>query len=220
MSGIFQNFFKNAANIFRSRNLPWHFLAIGLTYALVVSGFDWRFFLATRNSVLQTFFWPAVELGAFIPLFGIPVFYILSVFKRNEHAIATAYALAQAALLGLLTSDLYKVFTGRPGPPGFLTQDFATDISHVFRFGILRGGIFFGWPSSHTTIAFAMVITLIYLFRNNKLIKFFSIAYALYIGIGVSLTIHWFSDFVAGTIFGILIGIIVGKSFCKNTSIN
>ena len=38
----------------------------------------------------------------------------------------------------------------------------------------------------------------------------------LYVGIGVSLTIHWFSDFVAGVIFGSVIGIVVGKSFFKD----
>jgi len=37
--------------------------------------------------------------------------------------------------------------------------------------------------------------------------------YALYIGVGVSMTIHWFSDFVAGAIVGAVIGITVGNAF-------
>jgi membrane-associated phospholipid phosphatase len=30
------------------------------------------------------------------------------------------------------------------------------------------------------------------------------------------MTIHWFSDFVAGAIFGSVIGVVVGKSFWLN----
>ena len=42
------------------------------------------------------------------------------------------------------------------------------------------------------------------------------IAYALYIGIGVSMTIHWFSDFAAGAFIGTAIGAVVGKSFWRS----
>ena len=37
--------------------------------------------------------------------------------------------------------------------------------------------------------------------------------YAFYVGVGVSISIHWFSEFVAGAIIGSLIGAMVGKSF-------
>ena len=43
-----------------------------------------------------------------------------------------------------------------------------------------------------------------------------AITYALYIGIGVSMTIHWFSDFAAGAIVGSVIGTVVGRSFQEN----
>ncbi|HTV62754.1 MAG TPA: hypothetical protein VMH30_09320, partial [Verrucomicrobiae bacterium] len=39
-----------------------------------------------------------------------------------------------------------------------------------------------------------------------------AILYACYIGIGVSMTIHWFSDFAAGAIIGMVVGTTVGKS--------
>jgi hypothetical protein len=39
-----------------------------------------------------------------------------------------------------------------------------------------------------------------------------------YVGVGISMTIHWFSDFVAGTIIGSVIGDVVGKSFAEKTS--
>jgi membrane-associated phospholipid phosphatase len=40
-----------------------------------------------------------------------------------------------------------------------------------------------------------------------------ALAYAGYIGLGVSMTIHWFSDFAAGAILGAVIGVVVGKAF-------
>ena len=213
MLGLLNYFFQNIRKIFGGKNIFWHFLAIVLTYILVTSGFDWFYFQSTRAAYLRTLFFPAVEIGAFVPLFGILLFYILNAIKKNHSLMNTSLALGQAALLGLLTSDFYKIFTGRPGPPGFLTQDFTHDISHIFRLGILRGGIFFGWPSSHTTIATAMAVTLAVLYPKNRWVRYSAILYALYVGIGVSVTIHWFSDFAAGAIIGAVIGAVVGKSF-------
>ena len=47
-----------------------------------------------------------------------------------------------------------------------------------------------------------------------KIIRFIALAYAFYIGIGVSVTsIHWFSEFVAGATIGSVIGVVVGKSY-------
>lgn len=216
MRGFLHDILKNIKNIFWGSNLLWHLLAIALTYILVISGFDWLYFQATRSAALQTFFWPAVLAGASIPLFGIIIFYIISAAGKNAKLINTALALGQAALFGLLTSDFYKVFTGRPGPPDIFGNRAIVDTSHIFHFGILQGGIFFGWPSSHTTVAFAMAITLFILYCDNKSVRYASIIYALYIGIGVSVTIHWFSDFSAGVIFGTVIGTVVGKSFYKD----
>ncbi len=219
MLGFFHDFLKNIKKIFLGRNLLWHFLAIVLTYVLAMSGFDWFFFQATRNPFLQSVFWPAVPMGALIPLFGILIFFIVSAIKKNTRLTFTALALGQAAIFGLLTSDFYKFFTGRPGPPDIMGNAVISDTSHIFRFGFLRGGIFFGWPSSHTTVAFAMAVTLFILYRNNKLVRYASIIYALYIGISVSVTIHWFSDFAAGIIFGTMIGTVVGKSFRERLTV-
>jgi hypothetical protein len=42
-----------------------------------------------------------------------------------------------------------------------------------------------------------------------------AITYALYIGLGVSMTIPWFSDFPAGAVLGTAIGTVVGKSYLR-----
>jgi len=87
------------------------------------------------------------------------------------------------------------------------------DSSRGFQFGFLKGGVFWGWPSGHTTVTFAMTVCLIVLYPKNKMAVFLALLYALYIGLGISVTIHWFSEFVAGAIIGSVIGTVVGKSF-------
>ena len=58
-----------------------------------------------------------------------------------------------------------------------------------------------------------MALCLIMLYPKNKLIVFSALFYAFYIGLGVSVTIHWLSEFVAGAIIGSVIGLTVGRSY-------
>jgi membrane-associated phospholipid phosphatase len=94
------------------------------------------------------------------------------------------------------------------------------DTSHGFQFSFLKGGVFWGWPSSHTTVTFAMTVCLITLYPKNKMFVFIALLYAFYIGLGVSMTIHWFSEFVAGAIIGSVIGMVVGRSFKAKLAVN
>jgi membrane-associated phospholipid phosphatase len=152
---------------------------------------------------------PSAPIGGLVP-FVVPLILILSGFITSRARLAlTGWAVGQAALIGSLLSSTYKAFTGRVHPEHFI----GADLSHDFRFGWLRGGVFWGWPSSHTTIAFAMAVTVGTLFPKCRWLGWLAIAYALYIGLGVSMTIHWFSDFVAGAILGMVIGVVVGKAF-------
>ncbi|MBX4210909.1 phosphatase PAP2 family protein, partial [Candidatus Parcubacteria bacterium] len=131
--------------------------------------------------------------------------------RKNFRLKIIAATLAQAAILGAFISGIYKAFTGRAHPT-FLNATHLTDTTHVFKFGLFRGGVFWGWPSSHTTVAFAMATALVALFPRNKTVKILSLLYSLYVGLAVSASIHWFSDFVAGVIIGSVIGAVVGRS--------
>ena len=127
-------------------------------------------------------------------------------------------AVGQSAILGLLISGFYKAFTGRIQPPGHslmaISSNNLVDISRDFQFGFLRHGVYWGWPSTHATLAFAISAAFWTLFPENKIIRFLALIYAFYVGIGVAITsIHWFSEFVAGAIIGSVIGITVGKSY-------
>jgi len=94
------------------------------------------------------------------------------------------------------------------------------DTSHGFQIGFLKGGVFWGWPSSHTTVTFAMAVCLIMFHPKNRMVVFLVLLYAFYIGLGVSVTIHWFSEFVAGAIIGSVIGAAVGRSFRTKLAVN
>ena len=210
---IFYRFCSAIFNCFRGVTLLWHALAIVLTYICLRSGFDWSYFVYFQGTLVQMLLLPAVGLGGLLPIL-VPLFlFIIAAARKSFSLMNTAYALAQAALLGSLISSTYKAFTGRI-PPHF--RDVSTlliDHSHGFRFGFMEGGIFWGWPSSHTTIAFATAIALVLLYPRNKWIKYLAPLYALYVGLGVSMSIHWFSDFLAGMIIGSVIGVVVGKAF-------
>jgi len=213
MPGFLYHLPKNIIRCFKGYNLFWHFLAIVLTYIIVTSDFDWYYFISSQRSILHTLFFAATELGMILPVVIPLILLAIGALRKDFKIKNTAFALGQAGILGLAISSFYKAFTGRIPPPYLLGHGALVDTSHGFRLGFLRGGMFWGWPSSHTTIAFAMAVVLCKLYPKNKLVRYAAIFYAFYVGIGVSIRIHWFSEFVAGAIIGSLIGAVIGKCF-------
>ncbi len=201
---------RNIVASFSGWKIGFLFAAIIATYAIVVSTIDWQYFLAVRDPALNKMFFPAIIIGGFLPI-SLPLFLVVVgyLFDRPRAAIV-GWALGQAALIGSLVSSPLKAVTGRVQPDLF---NLAIDSSRQFQFGFWEHGIFWGWPSSHTTIAFAMAVTLIMLYPKKRHFVFYSVIYALYVGFGVSLAIHWLSEFVAGALIGTAIGLAVGASF-------
>lgn len=204
---LFYKFFSTVASCFRKNNIGWHLLAISLTYILVVSGFDWFYYNETQNDFVHTLLFPAIVIGGLFPMIGLPLLLLIAKLRKNIVLEIQVWALGQAALIGWGISSLYKAFTGRAHP---VMSGVTNDITRIFHFGFFREGIFWGWPSSHTTVAFAMAFAFAVLYPKFRYVSYF---YAFYIGVGVSVSIHWFSDFVAGAIIGAVIGIAVGRSF-------
>mgnify|MGYP006370220595 CR=1 FL=1 len=211
---IFFNLRSTLRSIFSPSALFFHFLACALTLVVVLSGFEWAYYLFIQNFPYAHYVSPAVVIGGAVPVFGLPLLYLYSRISKNTKALLLTWTLSQAAMLGWAISSTYKAFTGRVQPP---RGDLATlvDSSHDWNFGFLEHGIFWGWPSSHTTVAFSMSFALIYLYPKNRVVRVLAFLYALYIGLGISTQIHWVSEFVAGAIIGTLIGIAVGKNFHK-----
>jgi membrane-associated phospholipid phosphatase len=209
MAHFFLSLPRNVIGTFKGWKIVWHLAAIVLTFIIAASGFDWIYYRSTRG--LWPWAFPAAIIGMLLPITLPLLLWVAGSIFKNAPARRAAWAVGQAAFIGWLIASVYKAFTGRPHPP----RDLGLDTSHIFHFGFMRGGIFWGWPSSHTVTAFAMALTLVTLFPQRRWLAMMAIAYAFYIGIGVSMTIHWFSDFAAGAIIGTIIGVTVGKSFLK-----
>jgi hypothetical protein len=209
MKSIINSVLSSIARICSWKHLVWHLIAIALTYAIVTSGVDWWVVSAVRYSGLREFarLGNAGFVGFFMPL-ALPLICLaIGWMRRTWSLVKTGWLIAQAEILGLLLSFTYKALTGRPGPVHFSgTPDMVTDTSHVFHFGFLKGGVFWGWPSSHITVTIAAVVLLMILYRHNALVKYLALAYGIYMFIGVSLTFHWLSDGVAAVIFGSIVG--------------
>jgi len=213
MKRFITTFPSNVVNCFKGRMLIWHALAILLTVVLVQSGLDWWFFQETHTPELRRWLFPAVRVGFYLPIWLPIILFLVGFIMSNSRIVRSGWALLQSELIGLFISSAYKAVTGRAHPLHIVDRD----ISHVFQFGFMRGGVFWGWPSSHTTIAFGMAFTVITLFPKWRWLSAAVILYALYVGLGVSMTIHWFSDFAAGVIIGSVIGVIVGRCFSTET---
>jgi membrane-associated phospholipid phosphatase len=212
MKLFFSTLPRNIIECFKGRMLIWHLAAIILTLALVVSGLDWQYFLWTRSPKLRSWLFPAVPIGGLLPIVLPLALLVVGGVARSARTRLMGWAITQAEVIGGIIAAGYKAITGRAHP----AHGVGADLSHVFRFGLLRGGVFWGWPSSHTTIAFAMAVTVFRLFPKQKWLGYLAISYACYIGLGVSMTIHWFSDFVAGALIGTVVGVVVGTSFSRN----
>jgi membrane-associated phospholipid phosphatase len=209
---LFFSLKKTLIHIFSGKRLVLQLLAGILTYIIVLSGFDWFYFVTIQSSIVVKFLVPAIFIGGTVPMFVLPVLYLVLKLLRKKRETFMLWAIAQAAFLGWSISSFYKAFTGRIQPPrGDVTH--LVDSSHDWNFGFLEHGIFWGWPSSHTTVAFAMSFACIALFPNNKKVFWGALLYAFYIGVGFTTHIHWFSEFVAGALLGAVIGSAVGKHF-------
>jgi membrane-associated phospholipid phosphatase len=170
---------RNFVGCFKGRMILWHLMAMVITFVLVWSGFDWFYFTATRNPVLIAWTFPAAPIGGLLPIALPLVLFLIGILLKHPLTLRTGWAIGQAELIGSLISSVYKAVTGRIHPPRIYSPfGEGADVSHVFRFGFLRGGVFWGWPSSHTTIAFAMVFTLFMLLPKHRWVGFLAIVYA------------------------------------------
>lgn len=218
MKKLFTALPQTLLTIFQGRNLILILIAMVLTLVIVVTGLDAWWFGYFRNGTIENFFSLAGIVGFFVPVLLWVILLIVGLIKKNNRTITAAWMTGQAGVLGWVLSSLFKVFTGRIPPPHDLLANLA-DLSHVFQFGIYRGGIFWGWPSSHTATAFAMSIALGVFYKDKPWVKYLAIVYAAYIGLGASMSFHWLSDVVAGVILGSVVGVVVAHAFRNSLKI-
>jgi len=213
INNLFYNIDSALLNSFTANYGANHLLGVAGTYYLVEEGIDWKVYRTSHQhrEILYAGF-PAVFIGGVLPI-ALPYYlYSTGIEEGDEKKQWTALALGQAAILGATITSSYKAFTGRKPPEPF-EKTKSNDFSHDFKWGILERGLFDGWPSGHTAVAFAMATTYTQLYPEKKNQKWLSFAYATWIGVSVSVNIHWFSDAFAGALIGYSIGTSVADNF-------
>ncbi len=200
-------FFSAIKTIFTGRNLIWHGVAIVATYALVMLGVDWWVVKNVRGELVSVLAGGAGLLGFALPVVVPLSMWAIGFMRKSSSLLRAGSLLAQAEITAMLLSFFYKALTGRIGPHTFFRPD--ADSSKIFNFGFLENGVFWGWPSSHITVAIAGVVVLMVLYKSSPVIKYLALAYGMYMALAVSVSFHWLSDGVAGVIFGIIVGLAV-----------
>jgi membrane-associated phospholipid phosphatase len=221
LSKVFYNFGGNLLHsVTYNYGLNFAVAALG-TYALVETGFDWKYNrLAHNNPTLAYMGFPSLYIGYVVPVIMPIVFYTVGRFKIDTKLQVTGLALTQSLILSLGLTSIMKGITGRISP-GIIDvldhtgNDQTSDYSGDFAWGFGKRGFIAGWPSGHTTNAFAAAAVISEIYNDNMGIKFLSYTYAAFIGLGVSLCVHWSSEVFAGAIIGYTIGKTVGRSFNK-----
>tara|TARA_R110000850_G_scaffold41596_3_gene106525 strand:- start:3359 stop:3976 length:618 start_codon:yes stop_codon:yes gene_type:complete len=185
-----------------------------LTALLVQSGLDWRYFVWIQNSRAVGLLPLADRVGYVAPvLVSLGLAAVATVAPRRGAWSLTGASVA-AALGGLAVSVALKSVTGRMSPPhhAFGAGLEGADNSAAFQFGFLNQPLIGGWPSSHATVAFAVLVALVLLTRRRTYVVIFGSPLALFIGLGVSFGYHWLSEFASGILIGSAVGYAVAQS--------
>jgi len=217
MTSAVQSLARDLARVFAPRRQPWHLLAMGLTVILVTSGFDGWVAATAHGTQIRRLAFSAGRIGLWMPIAAPLAMLALGWLRRDRRLRTSAWRVAESEMLALGICAAYKALTGRPSPTS--VHDGAFDAaSRVFRFGFMRGGVFWGWPSSHVMTAFAGAVALALLYRENRGLVWPTAAYAAFMAAGVSISFHWFSDVMAGAIIGTVIGVVVAAGVGANVS--
>ena len=168
-----------------------------------------------RNTWFEKYSQTAVHLGSRLPALLGAGLLGWGLVSKSSRTIAAGSAVTQAFLLAVATTGVLKGLTGRPSPDPVIYDD--NRASATFRFGILRGGVFHGWPSGHMLSNTAAVISLLCFFNRSTVLHVAGGVYLGYLFLSVAShgrgTMHWFSDTVAGALMGFAIGSTVGTRF-------
>ena len=197
----------------------------GLNFAGAVAGtalfietkLDWKWRnIVYDNPWVSAIGLPGLYIGYTVPVITPFAAYAIGRFIKDERLQITGLALMQSLLLTLAIQSPLKVLTGRSSPKitsvldhkrGVQTNDFSNEFNW-FNFNFIAG-----WPSGHTATAFSAAATVATIYEDKPLLKTALYAYAFFIGISVTLDVHWLSEAFSGALIGYAIGKTVGKEF-------
>jgi membrane-associated phospholipid phosphatase len=218
LTTIFHNIGGNALHSLTFNN-GFNFAAAGLsTWGLIESGIDWQWrnFAYTHETLANGAYSAVIYAGYAVPIAAPLAFYFAGFFKADEKLQIAAMAVVQSMALANGFHSVLKLSTGR-SEPYIINQyhhtriDTPNDFSGTFDW--FKMVLLDGWPSGHTMSAFATAATIAEIYKNNIFLKAAFYSYAVIMGLGVSLNVHWVSDVIAGALMGYAIGTTIGRSF-------
>lgn len=214
---LFGNFGDNILNSFKGNNLYLHLAAVASTCLLVAGNVDYNVEHYFNTHPDYGRYGRGVFItGEYLPFIAGGSLLIYSGAMRDKETLGASFAVIQASLIELMYNTALKAITGRPGPD-WRDHSNMEALSKTFRFGFLRGGVFWGWPSGHTAATTAVVSSLIGYYPNSTWLKvagYSLIGYTIFAVSSVNRGgMHWFSDAVAAALMSYAIGSTVGKYY-------
>lgn len=214
---LFGNFGNNILDSFRGGNIYLHLGAVVSTALIVTTDADYHvehFF--NQNEEYGNWARPILYTGEFLPLLAGGGLFAYAKIRNDNEVLGASFAVIQASLIELMYNSTLKAITGRPNPD-WRDNDDVESLSKTFRFGFLRGGIYWGWPSGHTASTMAVVSALTNYYPDKLWLKITGYGLVAYTMFGVSSVnrggMHWFSDAVAGALMSYAVGSTVGKYY-------
>lgn len=211
---------QNTKASFSGWNLTFHLTAVAETVLLSSLNGDYEIHTAFHNhSNWGIAGQPGIYLVYAVPL-EIGGMYIAARMNHDSELLAASYAVLQAEALTLLYTTVLKLVTGRPAPNDDLVPSEASDmraLSHTFKWGFGRGGVWNGWPSGHTAVVTAAWTPLAAFYPDSLALKLTGAGLSAYMIFAAtsaqSGSFHWFSDAIAGVLMAYPIGTSVGEGF-------
>ena len=214
---LFGNFGKNILDSFKGDNLYLHLAGIASTFLLVSSNTDYKvekFF--NKHEGYGNAARPVIRIAMYFPFVISGSLYAYGKLNKDNEAVGASFAVLQSSLIALGYNSLLKAITGRPHPDWRNSNDMKS-LSKTFRFGFMRGGVFWGWPSGHTSSTMAVVSALTNFYPDKTWLKIAGYSYVAYMIFAVSSLnrggMHWFSDAIAAAFMSYAIGSTVGKYY-------
>lgn len=214
---LFGNFGNNILNSFQGDNIYLHLAAVASTCLLVAGNVDYNVeHYFNTHPDYGRYGRGVFVTGEYLPFIVGGSLLVYSGAARDKETLGASFAVIQASLIELMYNTALKAITGRPGPDWRHHRDMEA-LSKTFRFGFLRGGVFWGWPSGHTATTTAVVSSLIGYYPNSTWLKVAGgclIGYTIFAVSSVNRGgMHWFSDAVAAALMSYAIGSTVGRYY-------
>lgn len=214
---LFGNFGNNIVNSFKGNNLYLHLAGVASTFLIVTTNTDYyvqHYFY--EHEEFSNAASPLIHYAIYIPFVAGGSLYAYGKLNKDDRAVAASFAVFQSSIIALGYNSLLKAITGRPHPDWQDSTDMKS-LSKTFRFGFLRGGVWWGWPSGHTSSMMAIVSALTSFYPEKTWLKITGYSLVAYMMFGVSSLhrggMHWFSDAVAAAFMSYAIGSTVGKYY-------